>query len=99
MGARVIAMLNAVRVARDYDLPYYVGWTTHGRTREEVRDPSFIFHPDYIKDQFFRRYDHVRDLRQSDRCQSQSNKGPNTRRKKGPLRLMFCSALARVLVI
>ena len=32
-------------------------------------------------------------------CQSQSNKGPNTRRKKGPLRLMFCSALARVLII
>ncbi|MDO7559062.1 MAG: hypothetical protein MUR46_14780, partial [Loktanella sp.] len=53
MGARVIAMLNAIRVARDYDLPYYVGWTTHGRTREEVRDPSFIFHPDYIKDKFF----------------------------------------------
>ena len=25
MGARVIAMLNAIRVARDYDLPYYVG--------------------------------------------------------------------------
>jgi len=53
MGARVIAMLNAVRVARDYDVPYYVGWTTHGRTREEVRDPSFIFHPDYIADRFF----------------------------------------------
>ena len=53
MGARVIAILNAIRVARDYDLPYYVGWTTHGRTREEVRDPSFIFHPDYIKDKFF----------------------------------------------
>lgn len=53
MGARVIAMLNAVRVAQDYDLPYYVGWTTHGRTREEVRDPSFIFDPDYIKERFF----------------------------------------------
>ena len=32
-------------------------------------------------------------------CQSQSNKGPNTRGKKGPLRLVFCSALAGVLVI
>jgi len=53
MGARVIAMLNAVRVARDYDVPYYVGWTTHGRTREEVRDPAFIFHPDYIAERFF----------------------------------------------
>ncbi|MCO4843027.1 MAG: hypothetical protein KC439_09000 [Yoonia sp.] len=53
MGARVIAMLNAVRVAQDYDLPYYVGWTTHGRTREEVRDPAFIFDPDYIKERFF----------------------------------------------
>ena len=53
MGARVIAMLNAVRVAQDYGVPYFVGWTTHGRTREEVRDPSFIFHPDYIVDRFF----------------------------------------------
>jgi len=53
MGARVIAMLNAIRVARDYDLPYFVGWTTHGRTREEVRDPGFIFDPDYIKEKFF----------------------------------------------
>lgn len=53
MGARVIAMLNAVRVARDYDLLYYVGWTTHGRTREEVRDPAFIFDPTYIKERFF----------------------------------------------
>ncbi len=53
MGARIIAMLNAVRVAKDYDLPYYVGWTTHGRTREEVRDPSFIFDPAYIEEKFF----------------------------------------------
>lgn len=53
MGARVIAMLNAVRVARDYGVPYFVGWTTHGRTREEVRDPAFIFDLDYIADRFF----------------------------------------------
>ena len=53
MGARVIAMLNAVRVAQDYCVPYFVGCTTHRRTREEVRDPSFIFHPDYIADRFF----------------------------------------------
>ena len=31
-------------------------------------------------------------------CQSQSNKGPNTRGKKGPLHLVVCSALARMLV-
>jgi hypothetical protein len=31
--------------------------------------------------------------------QSQSNMGPNTRGKKGPLRLVFCGALAGVLVI
>lgn len=53
MGARIIAMLNAVRIARDYDLPYYVGWTTGGRTREEVRDPAFIFDTDYIAERFF----------------------------------------------
>ena len=34
-----------------------------------------------------------------DACQSQSNKGPNTRGKWGPLRLVFCGALAGVLVI
>ena len=33
------------------------------------------------------------------KCQSQSNKGPNTRGKKGPLHLVVCSALAGVLVI
>lgn len=53
MGARIIAILNAIRVARDYDVPYFVGWTTHGRTREEVRDPSNIFDTGFIAERFF----------------------------------------------
>ncbi|WP_394152795.1 hypothetical protein [Loktanella salsilacus] len=53
MGGRIIAMLNAMRIAKDYDLPFYVGWTTGGRTSEEVRDPSMIFDKDWIAAHFF----------------------------------------------
>ena len=53
MGARIISMLNAVRIARDYDRPYSVGWTTGGRTHEECRDPTYIFSQDYVDAHFF----------------------------------------------
>ncbi|MFZ3584236.1 hypothetical protein ACOI1H_19025 [Loktanella sp. DJP18] len=53
MGGRIIAMMNAMRIARDYDLPFRVGWTTGGRTSEEVRDPAMIFDADWIADHFF----------------------------------------------
>ena len=61
-----------------------------------------LFHLDVPRDEF------IYDLKQGigpydpdffEKCQSQSNKGPNTRGKKGPLRLVFCGALAGVLVI
>ena len=42
---------------------------------------------------------HLANNRRDRDCQSQSNKGPNTRGKWGPLRLVFCGALAGVLVI
>ena len=42
MGARIISMLNAIRIARDYDIPWFCGWTTGGRTHEECRDPTYI---------------------------------------------------------
>ncbi len=68
MGARIIAMLNALRVAKDYDLSFTCGWTTGGRTSEEVRDPTNIFTQDYVDAFFFdndilgRVYDDLIDL-------------------------------------
>ena len=53
MGGRIIAMMNAMRIARDYDLPFFVGWTTGGRTSEEVKDPSKIFDADWVAAHFF----------------------------------------------
>ena len=53
MGGRLSAMLNGIRVARDYDLPFFVGWTTHGRTSEELKAPDEIFDPDFVRDKFF----------------------------------------------
>lgn len=53
MGARLIAMINAMRIADMLDLPFSVGWTTHGRTSEEIRRPSDIFAKDFIAKHFF----------------------------------------------
>ena len=53
MGARIISMLNAIRIARDYDLPWFCGWTTGGRTHEECRDPTFIFDEAFVAEHFF----------------------------------------------
>ena len=53
MGARIISMLNAVRIARDYDLPWFCGWTTGGRTHEECRDPTMIFDAEFVAERFF----------------------------------------------
>ncbi|KQI68564.1 hypothetical protein AN189_09655 [Loktanella sp. 3ANDIMAR09] len=53
MGGRMIAMLNALRITRDYDLPFFVGWTTGGRTSEEMRDPTAIFDADWVAQHFF----------------------------------------------
>lgn len=52
MGARLIAMLNAVRVAQDHGLPWHVCWTTHGQTRPELREPTQIFDPDFVAAKF-----------------------------------------------
>lgn len=53
MGARIISMLNAIRIARDYDIPWFCGWTTGGRTHEECRDPTYIFSEDFVARKFF----------------------------------------------
>ena len=53
MGARIISMLNAIRISRDYDIPWSCGWTTGGRTHEECRDPTYIFSEDFVARKFF----------------------------------------------
>jgi tetratricopeptide (TPR) repeat protein len=53
MGARIISILNAIRLSRDYDIPWFCGWTTGGRTYEECRDPTFIFDDDFVARKFF----------------------------------------------
>lgn len=53
MGGRLIAMINAMRVADENNLPFRVGWTTHGRTSEEIKTPSDIFAPDFMESHFF----------------------------------------------
>lgn len=53
MGARIIAMLNGIRIAQDYDLPFFVGWTTHGLTSIELREPADIFDQAFVDEHFF----------------------------------------------
>jgi hypothetical protein len=53
MGGRINAMQNAMRIAHDYELPFFVGWTTGGRTSEEDRDPSMIVDADWVDAHFF----------------------------------------------
>ncbi|MFT5062163.1 MAG: hypothetical protein ACI9AX_002496, partial [Polaromonas sp.] len=48
MGARLIASLNAVRIARDHGLPWHICWTTHGLTRPELRNPADLFSPEFV---------------------------------------------------
>ena len=48
LGARLIASLNAIRIARAYDLPWHICWTTHGLTRPELRNPSDLFSERFV---------------------------------------------------
>lgn len=48
MGARLMTMMNTIRIARDYDMPYYFVWKTDGRTSEELLAPTEIFDAAYF---------------------------------------------------
>lgn len=48
LGARLMTMMNAIRIAQDYDLPYYFVWKTDGRTSEELLNPTQIFDAAYF---------------------------------------------------
>lgn len=53
MGGRLIAMINGMRIADVLQIPFYVGWTTHGRTSPEIKTPEDIFAQSYIDQHFF----------------------------------------------
>ncbi len=48
MGGRLIALLNTLRFARSYDLPFVVHW----RDSDGLGDGSELFHPDFVRDHF-----------------------------------------------
>ncbi len=52
MGGRLISILNAIRISRDYDIPYVIAWVSHGRTAEELKEPTDIFTPDFVERYF-----------------------------------------------
>ncbi|MDV7141670.1 hypothetical protein R3X27_03135 [Tropicimonas sp. TH_r6] len=52
MGGRLISILNAIRISRDYDIPYVIAWVSHGRTAEELREPTDIFTPEFVDRRF-----------------------------------------------
>lgn len=48
MGGRLIALLNTLRFARSYDVPFVVHW----RDSDGLGDGSELFHPDFMRDHF-----------------------------------------------
>jgi len=64
MGARFLSLLNTIRIAGDYDIPYFFTWMTHGRASEELQAPAEIFDQAYFDAHFvskddFRHIDNV----------------------------------------
>jgi len=48
MGARLMTLMNTIRIAQDYDIPYFFAWRTDGRTSEELQNPTQIFDESYF---------------------------------------------------
>jgi hypothetical protein len=48
LGARLMTMMNMIRIAQDYDIPYYFVWQTGRRTSEELLQPTQIFDETYF---------------------------------------------------
>lgn len=49
MGARLLNLMNAIRISRDYGVPYSFAWKTDGRTSEELKSPTDIFDKEYFE--------------------------------------------------
>ena len=52
MGARFLSILNAIRLSKDYDFPYFFTWMTHGRASEELHAPTEIFDEEFFETHF-----------------------------------------------
>lgn len=52
MGARLLSLLNTIRFADAYNIPYFFTWMTHGRASEELQAPTEIFDQDYFDAHF-----------------------------------------------
>jgi len=49
MGARLMTLMNTIRIAQDYEIPYAFAWKMDGRTSEELLQPTQIFDEGYFE--------------------------------------------------
>lgn len=52
LGARINALLNAARIARDYQIPYAMIWPSHESVSSELQHPEHLFSPTYLAQHF-----------------------------------------------
>lgn len=52
LGGRINVILNAIRVAGDYDVPFAVVWPSHDNVSPELQNPQELFAPDFMADHF-----------------------------------------------
>jgi len=50
MGARLMTLMNTIRISQDYDIPYSFVWKTDGRTSAELLHPTEIFDASYFEE-------------------------------------------------
>lgn len=55
LGGRLISLLNTLRLAQTFDLPYVVHW----RDSDGLEDPCDIFHADFVAERFINKQDFV----------------------------------------
>ncbi|WP_372884935.1 hypothetical protein [Shimia sp.] len=52
LGARINALLNAARIARDYGLPYAMIWPSHESVSSELQNPDQLFSGAFLAEHF-----------------------------------------------
>lgn len=52
LGARLLSIVNAWRIARDHDLPFCVHWPVVGGVGTDFNDPTELFSPDFVAQRF-----------------------------------------------
>lgn len=53
LGARINALLNAIRVSQDYGLPFAMNWPSHESVSPELQNPEHLFSQDFLDAHFF----------------------------------------------